>query len=156
MELLLTQADLDAMPDQLREQLFRHLTGNRAASGRLAPELVPLTADQATALLREVSFHPAGAQLHLVLERLAYTDAARPPAGQRLMDALDEKGAHLGRYLAALNRMTAKVTGRPGARLWDRHKDEDTYTVPAATREHLRDLLSTMKKSGKHEEAQWE
>ena len=156
MELLLTQADLDAMPDELREQLFSYLAGTWAAGEHHVPEVVALSREQATALLREVSFHRAGARLHLLLERLAYSDAARPPARERLIEALDDEGEHLGRHLGALNRMTAKVTGRPGARLWEHHKEADTYTVPAATREQLRELLSTMKASGKREEPLWE
>jgi hypothetical protein len=156
MELVLTQADLDAMPAGLREHLFSFLGGAWPPADDHSTEPAVLNREQATALLREISFHGAGARLHALLHRLAYADAARPPSRERLTEALEDEGGHLGRYLGSLNRMTAKVTGHPGARLCAHQKDADTYTVAPATRELLRELLATIKASGKHEEPLWE
>lgn len=156
MELVLTQADLDAMPDGLRKQLFDYLGSTWSAGEHHPAEAAPLTREEATALLREVSFDRAGARLRLLLHRLAYADTARPPSRKRLVEALEGEGEHLGRYLGSLNRMTAKVTGHPGARLCEHERETDTYTVPAATRELIRELLTTMKELGKHEEPLWE
>jgi hypothetical protein len=156
MEILLTQADLDAMPSGLREQLFSYLGKTWPAGEHQVAEAVSLTREQAIALLREVSFHHAGAHLRVLLERLAYADAGRPPTRDRLTEILKTQGEHLGLYLGFLNRITAKVTGRPGARLCDHQKDADIYTVPAATRALLRELLETLKSSGRGEEPLWE
>lgn len=156
MELLLTQADLDQMPAALREQLFRYLACVRAP-GEPGPDAgAQLDRAQAIGLLREISFDPAGDRLRTLVERLAYGDAARPPTRKRLMEALEEDSPHLARHLASLDRMTAKVTGRPGARLCAHGKINDSYTVPAATRKLLRELLATMKASGRGEEPLWE
>jgi len=144
------------MPSGLREQLFSFLGGTWPAGEHHLAETVPLTREQAIALLREVSFQHTGAWLRLLLERLAYADAARPPSRERLVEMLEVEGKHLGRYLGSLNRITAKIIGRPGVRLFEHHKEADTYIVPAATREVLRELLSTMKVSGKGEEPLWE
>lgn len=156
MQIVLTQTDLDAMPTALREQLFLYLSGLAPAAGHHALETAELTRDQAVALLREISFHRAGGRLRTLLERLAYTEASRPPSRERLAKALEADGEHLGRYMGFLNRITAKVTGRPGARLYEHHRDTDSYTVPEATREILRDLLATMKASWEREEPPWE
>ncbi|HQT77906.1 MAG: hypothetical protein B7Z80_20855 [Rhodospirillales bacterium 20-64-7] len=155
MQLVLTQTDLDAMPAALREQLFSYLGGFLPGGGHHAIETAELTRDQAIGLLREISFHRAGARLHTLLERLAYTDAAQPPTRERLARALEADGEHLGRYLGFLNRITAKVTGRPGARLYDHSKEADAYTVPEATRAVLREVLAAMKASGEQEEPPW-
>ena len=154
MELVLTQADLDAMPAELRQQLFVHL-GWREPGKRDEGEVVPLNREQATALLREVSFHRAGARLRLLLDQLARGDATKLPSKKRMVEALEEDGAHLGRYLAMLNRITAKVAGQPHARLCEYRKPIDAYVANAATREILQDLLVTMKASGKQEGPLW-
>jgi hypothetical protein len=144
------------MPTGLRQQLFLHLCKNGGAGQPGQAEGVPLTRGHAIALLREVSFHRAGARLRVLLNQLAYGEAAKPPSRNRMIEALEEDGAHLGRYLATLNRMTAKVTGHPGAKLCEYHKTSDAYTAHAATREILRELFLTMKASGKLEEPLWE
>jgi hypothetical protein len=155
MELVLTQAAIDGMPSGLREQLFGYL-GSRPTDEYHTAEVALLTREQAAALVRGISFHHAGAQLRVLLDRLAYTDTARPPSRKRLTKALEAEGRQLGGYLDALNRLTANVTGHPGARLCEHQKTTDTYTVLVATREHLRELLSTMRASGKVEESLWE
>ena len=154
MELVLTQADFDAMPTKLRHELFVWLSRGEAYDQ--AGEGLPLNREQAIALLREVSFHPAGARLKALIDRLAYADTARPPSKRRLIEALNEDGGRLGRYVATLNRLTSKVTGRPKARLCEYHKLTDGWSTHAATRAILRELLSTMKASGAREEPLWE
>jgi len=156
MELVLTQADFDAMPIGLREQLFSYLGGTWPVAEHHLTEARPLGREQATALLREVSFHHDGARLLMLLRRLGYADSSRPPSRERLMEALGSEGGNLGRHLGTLNRMAAKVTGHLGAKLCEHQKDADTYTVPTATRELLRELLTMMKASGKSEEPLWE
>ena len=156
MELVLTQADIDGMPRTLREQLFDYLGGTWSETEYHPAEAAVLTPEQATALLREVSFHHAGAHLRILLERFAYLDTARPPSRERLIKALGTEGKYLGRYLGVLNRLTATITGHPGEKLYEYQKESDTYVVPAATRETLRDLMTTMKASGKAEEPLWE
>lgn len=156
MELVLTQADLDAMPAELRHRLFVHLGGGGGPGELDEGEAVPLSREQAIALVREVSFHRAGVHLRVLLDRLANGGVAKPPSRKRMIEALGEDGAHLGRYLAMLNRITAKVTEHPDARLCEYQKAADAYTTHPATREILRELLVTMRASGKQEEALWE
>jgi len=156
MELILTQADLDAMPADLRQQLFVHLGGVREAGGLDQGRSALLSREQAIGLLREVSFHRAGTRLRALLDRLAYGGRVKAPSRRRMVEALGGEGAHLRRYLATLNRMTAKVTGRPDARLWEYDRASDTYTADAATRKILRGVLVTMKEAGKQEEPLWE
>ena len=155
MKLVLTQDDLDAMPRELHEQLFDYLRAPSAGE-RHPAEAIPLTREQVIALLREVSFHRSGSRLLPLLDRLAYGEAAKPPSRDRLSQVLDEEGEHLGRYIATLNRMARKVTGRPQARLCERQADGDTYAVPAATRALLRELLTRLHQSPEHEEPLWE
>jgi hypothetical protein len=156
MELVLTQADLDVMPAELRLQLFTYLGRTRGPGELDHGEGELLSREQAIGLLREVSFHRAGARLRVLLERLVHDATAKPPSRKRMIEALEEDGAQLGRYLATLNRITAKVTGRPDARLCEYQKAADAYRMHAETREILRDLLVTMKASGKQEEPLWE
>ena len=156
MELVLTQADIDGMPSSLREQLFGYLGGSWPSGEHHLAEAVPLDREQAIALLREVSFHRAGARLRLLVDRLAYADAARAPSRDRLVEVLEDDGEHLGRYLGALNRIMARVTKHSSARLCEHQKETDTYTVPAASRKILRELLTTMKTSGRGEEPLWD
>ena len=156
MELVLSQADLDGLPAALREQLFRHLAGAHVRREGGTEAGAPLDREQAIALLREISFHRAGEHLRALLARLAYGEAARPPTRARLLEALEADGRRLAHDLASLDRLVAKVTGRPGARLSDYDKATDSYAVHAATREALRDVLATMKASGRQEEPLWE
>jgi hypothetical protein len=155
MELVLTEADLQRMPAELRHQLFLYLGRTMGPDEGDKAEGGPLTREHAIAVLREVSFHRAGGCLRLLLERLSYADAARPPTRKRLTAALGENGAHLGQYVAALNRIAAKVAGHPGLKLCQYHQAGDAYTAHAATRGVLRDLLAAMKASGKNEEPPW-
>lgn len=156
MELLLTQADFEAMPGRLRQELFLYLGGAVGSGEIVEAESTSLAREEGIALLRQVSFHESGARLRVLLERMAYADPTKPLSKTRLLEILKEDAAHLGRYIATLNRMTAKVTGRPSARLCHYHKASDTYTVQVATRDLLRELLTTMKASGIREEPLWE
>lgn len=156
MELILTQVDLDTMPAELRRELFLYL--GRAVRPSEAGELegTPLDREHVIALLREVSFHRSGARLRVLLDRLAYGDAARPPSRQRMTEALEADGVHLGRYVGTLNRIAAKVTGQPGIKLCQYHHARDAYTAHPATRGMLRDVLAAIKASGEKEEPLWE
>ena len=156
MELVLSQADLDGLPAALREQLFLHLAGTHVRREGGTEAGAQLDREQVIAVLREISFHHAGEHLRALLARLAYGEAARPPTRARLMEALEVDGPHLARDLASLDRMVTKVTGRPAERLSEYDKATDSYAVPAATRALLRDVLATMKASGKQEEPLWE
>jgi hypothetical protein len=156
MELLLTQADLDRMPAALRDQLFVHLAGVHGPGEHGREAGTQLDREQATALLREVSFHPAGDSLWPLLEHLASGKGARPPTRERLMEALKEDSPQLGRHLASLDRLTAKVIGRPGVRLCAHDRTDDSYAMHAATRQLVRELLATMNASGRKEEPLWE
>lgn len=152
MELVLTQADPEAMPGRLRNELFRHLGGAVVSGEIAAAESASLAREEGIALLRQVSFHQSGARLRVLLERIASADPARPVSKKRLLELLKEDAVHLGRDIATLNRMTAKATANPRAKHCRYDKVTDTYTIHAATREALRELLMTMKASGVREE----
>ena len=155
MELTLTQADLDGMPAELRQALFLYLGrgGRSSKPGEL--DGASLDREHVIALLREISFHRSGAKLRVLIDRLAYSDAARPPSRQRMTEALEADGVHLGRYVAALNRITEKVTGQPGIKLCQYDHARDAYMAHPATRHLLRDVLAKIKASGKTEEPPW-
>jgi len=155
MELVLSEADLERMPAELRHQLFLYLGRTMGPDEGDKAEGAPLTRQHVIAVLREVSFHRSGACLRVLLDRLSYSDAAKPPSKKRLTTALGENGAHLSRYVAALNRIAAKVTGHPGLKLCQYHEANDAYTAHAATRGVLQDLLAAIKASGKNEEPLW-
>jgi hypothetical protein len=157
MELLLTQADLAAMPGRLRRDLFLYL-GGAVASGEIAEadSTTSLTREEGIGLLRQVSFHQSGAHLRVLLERMAFAEQAKPLSKKRLLEIVKEDSIHLGRYIASLNRMTGKIVGHPGAKLCRYDKATETYAVHVATRNMLRELLTTMKASGTQEEPLWE
>jgi hypothetical protein len=155
MELVLTQADLEAMPGRLRHELFLYL--GAVGSGEIVEaESTSLAREQAIALLRQISFYRSGSRLRVLVEYMAFADPAKPLSRKRLLDMLKEDTVHLGRYIATLNRMTAKITTRPGTRLCRYDKVTDSYIVHPATRDTIRDLLTTMKASGVREEPLWE
>jgi hypothetical protein len=155
MELVLTQADLEAMPGRLRHELFLFL--GAVGSGEIVEaENTLLAREQAIALLRQTSFHQSGRRLRVLLEQVAFADPAKPLSRKRLLETLKEDKVHLGRYMATVNRMTAKIMAHPGAKLCRYDKVTDSYTVHPATRDTLRDLLTTMKASGVREEPLWE
>ena len=156
MELLLTQADFDAMPAELREQLLLHLAGRFGAREDEGAEGVALDREQVTALIREVSFHHAGGQIRVLLQQLVDGETGKSPTRTRIIDAMQEDAAHFGRHLAALDRMVAKVSGRRHARLCRHDRKVDTYTMKPRTRTLIRELLATIKASGKDEEPMWE
>ena len=156
MKLILTQVDLDGMPAGLRQELFLYLGQAVGPSEPAELEVASLDREHVIALLREISFHRSGAKLRVLIDRLAHGDAARPPSRQRMTEALESDGVHLGRYVATLNRIAAKVTGQPGIRLCQYHHARDAYMIHPATRHLLRDVLAAVKASGKKEEPLWE
>jgi hypothetical protein len=155
MQLVLTEADLERMPAALRHQIFLYLGRTLGPDECDTTEGAPLTRQQAIAVLREVSFHRSGACLRVLLDRLSYGDAAKPPSQKRLTTALGENGAHLGQHVGTLNRIAAKAAGRPSLKLCQYHEESDAYTAHPATRAVLRDLLAVIKASGKNEEPPW-
>jgi hypothetical protein len=87
MELLLTQADLAAMPGRLRRDLFLYL-GGAVASGEIAEadSTTSLTREEGIGLLRQVSFHQSGAHLRVLLEQMAFAEPAKPLSKKRLLE----------------------------------------------------------------------
>jgi hypothetical protein len=157
MQLILSEADFEKMPPELRRSLLQFVSGAERATDDAEPETVSLERTQATALLREASFHRDGKALHALLKRLAYGEEAQPPTRQLLVDALPDGGqTSLGRHLATLNRITARVVKQRAAKLWHHRRTADTYAVHPATRKALRDLLPVLARSGKAEEPLWE
>ncbi len=157
MQLVLTESDLAKMPPELRRDLLQFIGGAGGVPVSAEPGTTALSQTQATALLREVSFHRDGKILHTLIRPLVYRDDATPPARQLLIDALPEEArAGLGRHLATLNRLTARVLKRRDAKLWRHRRADDAYAVHPATRKVLRDLLPVLARSGKSEEPLWE
>jgi len=157
MQLILSEADLEKMPPELRRNLLQYISGAERATNGAEFETIPLARAQATALLREASFHRDGKALHALLKKLAYREEAEPPTRQLLADALpDEARKSLQRHLATLNRLAARVAKQRGAKLWHYRRPADAYAVHPATRKALRDLLPVLARSGKSEEPLWE
>jgi hypothetical protein len=157
MQLVLTEVDLAKMPSDLRRDLLQFLGGTSGAPVGAEPGTTALSQTQATALLREVSFHRDGKALRSLIRPLAYRDDAEPPARQLLIDTLPEEArAAVGRHLATLNRLTARVLKRRDAKLWRHRRADDAYAVHPVTRKALRDLLPVLARSGKSEEPLWE
>lgn len=157
MQLTLSDADLAKMPPELRRSLLNYIAGAETATDGAASLTMPLGRAQATAVLREVSFHRDGAALHALLKRFAYQEEDDRPTRQTLAGAVpDAARTNLPRLLAALNRITARVAKRRGAKLWHYRRAADAYSVHPATRKALRDLLPVLARSGKLEEPLWE
>jgi hypothetical protein len=157
MQLILSEADLENMPPELRRSLLQYVGGAMGKAEAAVPETVSLARPQATALLREASFHRDGKVLNALLKRLAYKEEAEPPTRQLLAEAVPQAArADLRRHLATLNRLTARVAKQRGARLWQYRRAADAYAVHPATRKVLRDLLPVLARSGQAEEPLWE
>ena len=157
MQLTLSEADLAKMPPELRRSLMQFIAGAEPAAAGAPVPATPLAPAQVTALLREASFHRDGAALHALLKRLAYREESETPTRQTLARALpDAARKSLPRHLATLNRLAARIAKERGAKLWHHRRADDSYAVPPATREALRDLLPVLARSGKQEEPLWE
>ena len=156
MELVLTEADLKLMPTELREQLLQYLAELVSASEPITEKNLSLTRDQAAALLREISFHRSGADLHRVLAQLTRTGRTRFLSRKRMSEALRIDGKLIGQYVTVLNQIAAKIAGSRDVRLFKYYKTRDSYAIEPSTRQLLRDVLKTMKASGKLEEPLWE
>lgn len=151
----LTQADLDAMPAELRRQLLRYLGQTRSLWPRATAVTGAAALDrrQVTALLRDISFHPKGKALRALLDRLADGDTAR----QKLAAALQAgERARLGGYIALLNRLAARAARQRALRLCRFVRGDKAYVIHPATRQHLRDLLPGIEHAGEQEEPLWE
>lgn len=157
MQLLLTEKDLDRMPPELRQGLLLYLAGTPQPPPAAGVQATPLGRAQATALLREISFHRDGRALRALLKRLAYGEDREAPPRRRLAEALPKAApALLARHLATLNRLTARIAKARSARLWRQRRADGAYTVHPATRQALRELLPVLARSGKAEEPLWE
>jgi hypothetical protein len=150
-ELELTRADIEAMPEALRHQLLAFV---EERMGLTAAKATSLERDQVATLLREISFHEWGRDLRLLLHALAYTNE---PARQKLLDLLPKRDrTQLDRYIATLNRLAAKVVNAPTAQLCCLQPAKNTYSADPRTRHHLRDLLPGIERAGENEEPLWE
>ncbi len=157
MQLILSEADLEKMPPELRRSLLQYLGGAERKTDGAEPGTTALGRAQATALLREVSFHRDGKALHSLLKRLAYKEGAEPPTRQLLAEALPAGTQKtLQRHLATLNRLTARVLKQRGAKLWHFRRADESYAVHSATGKVLRDLIPVLARSGRSEELLWE
>lgn len=157
MQLILSEIDLERMPPELRRSLLEFLIGVERAAVGVEPETTSLASAQATALLREVSFHRDGKELPALLKRLADRQEASPATRALLVDALPPASQKsLRRYLTTLNQLTARVTKHRGAKLWEYRRSADAYAVDPATRKALHELLPVLARSGTAEEPLWE
>lgn len=153
-ELELTRADLEAMPEALRHQLLAFV---EERMGLTTGKATRLERDEVAALLREISFHESGRHLRLLLHALAYTNDADAPTRQRFLELLAKRDrAQLDRYITTLNRLAAKVVNAPTARLCCLQPGKGTYSADPRTRHHLRDLLPGIERAGENEEPLWE
>lgn len=154
-ELELTRADLEAMPEGLRQQLLAFIE-ERMGLAKGKAKATPLDRDQIAALLREISFHEWGQRLRALLDCLAYTEEDNAPTRQRFLESLPESGrAELDRYIATLNRLAANVAHIPDAQLCCFQRRKATYIADPRTRHHLRDLLPGIERAGENEEPLW-
>ena len=166
MTLTLTRSDLDAMPARLRRQLLLYLDGRPRSQGRQprsrqATEgtvaASPLGRREVAALLRDVSFHRLGKPLRALLDRLAYDDAGSPPTRRMLASALPAgERDRLGRYVAMLNRLAAKMVKQSGSPVCCFTRGTDSYTLHPTTRRWMRDLLPGIEHAGNQQEPLWE
>jgi hypothetical protein len=157
MQLTLSEADFERMSPELRRSLLNYIGGAERPKLAIVPQPAPLDRSQATALLREISFHRDGKVLHAMVRRLAYKNETEPPTRHQLADALpSEAKERLPRHLAALNRIAGRLAKPRGAKLWRYRRAADAYVVHPATRKALRDLIPVLARSGKSEEPLWE
>jgi hypothetical protein len=156
MQLTLSERDLELMPPELRRQVFLYLGQVQSPEEDADHEATPLDRSQVVALVREVSFHPDGRVLHALLEKFGYAEDGDAPDHDRLAKALLAEESRLRHHLAVLNRLTSRAANQPHARLWRYHRDSRRYAAHPTTRQTLRDVLSTLARSGKDEEPLWE
>jgi hypothetical protein len=152
MQLTLSERDLELMPVELRRQLFLYLWQLSPSQESSGGEATPLDRLHMIALLRDVSFHPEGRALHLLLEKLAY----HAPTQEQLVSVLPGEPADLAHYMAILNRLTPRAANQPQLRLWHYDRNSRRYRADPATRQLLREVLSTLARSGEGEEPLWE
>lgn len=154
-ELTLTRADLDAMPDELRHQLLAYLD-QHPSPRRIEGTASRLERQQVAALLRETSFHKQGRPLRALLDRFAYDNDADAPTRQQLAHLLPAAGrARVGQYIAMLNHLAAKAAKDPKARLCSNPHGDTGYAVDPTTRRWLRELLPGIERAGEQEEPLW-
>lgn len=155
-EIRLTRSDLHTMPADLRHRLLDYLAGAGLPDSAYAGGS-PIDRRQIVALLREISFHRDGILLRALLDRLAYRDTDSPPTRRGLEEALPpDLRPRLGRYIALLNRLSAKAAMNRDTRLCRPARRGMIYTAHPTTRRWLRELLPAIEHAGEHEEPLWE
>ena len=168
MQVILTASDLDAMPTALRQELLAYLAARRkplapkgAKKRRGAGEagvydgLAMLDREQATALVRNVSFGRRRKGLHDLLEALSYEKDAYAPSPERLARLLKlDDTRHLRRHFDAIRRLLKQATHDiPPMMRYSRRTR--TYLVHPTTRASLREVLAQLARSGEGEEPPW-
>ena len=168
MQVILTAADLAAMPTALRQDLLAYLATRRkpsTASGarqrRATAEsgtfdgLAVLDRDQAISLVRQVSFGHRLKGLHDLLEALSYEKDGDAPGPAHLAHLLKlENVRRLRRYFDALRRLLKQVT-RDILPIVRYSRRSETYLVHPATRASLREIFAQLARSGEGEEPPW-
>ncbi len=168
MQVILTAADLAAMPTALRQDLLDYLATRRKpgaprSAGRRLGEaqsagyegLAVLDRSQATALVRAMSFGHELKGLHDLLEALAYQAEAEAPGPERLAHVLKlDDRRHLRRYFVAIKRLLCREAhdALPLARYSRR---TGAYLVHPITRASLREVFEQLARSGEGEEPPW-
>ncbi len=168
MQVILTASDLAAMPTALRQDLLRYLAARRKSSPRRGADerpgagesapfegLAVLDRDQASVLIRNVSFGRKLRGLHDLLEALAYQtdrDAPDPERLSRLLKLDDVR--HLRRYFAAVRRLLKEVA-KDSAPLLRYSRRTGSYLVHPVTRASLREVFTGLAQSGEGEEPPW-
>ena len=156
------------MPTTLRQDLLDFLATRRkpSASGptRRRPEagergvfdgLAVLDRDQATALVRNVSFGRKLKGLHDLLEALSYQKDADAPTPQQLAHLLKLGDVrHLRRYFAAIGRLLKQVT-QDAAPITRHSRRSGAYLVHPITRASLREVFAELAQTGEGEEPPW-
>jgi hypothetical protein len=157
MQLILSEADIENMPPELRRSLFLHLGRIQHTEKSVEREATALGRSQVAGLLRDISFRPDGPVLRALVGRLAYAEEAEAPDHNQLAEVLPaETREDLRRHLATLSRLTPRAAKQSDARLWHFNRASRSYAVHPMTRQTLRELLPALARSGEGEEPLWE
>jgi hypothetical protein len=168
MQLILTEADLAAMPASLRHDLLAYMATHRKVSRSVVARrrgadaestrlegLAVLDRSQAIALVRSVSFGRQLKGLHDLFEAFSYEKDGEAPGPERLARLLKvDDPRHLRRYFDAIKRLLKPVT-RDTARLARYSRRNGTYLVHPITRASLREVFAQLARSGEGEEPLW-
>jgi hypothetical protein len=168
MQVILTASDLTAMPAALREELLAYLATRRktaalsgarrrhaTADNGMFDGLAVLDRDQATALIRNVSFGRKLRGLHDLLEALSYEKDGDAPGREQLARLLTlDDARHLRRYFNAIERCVKPFT-HDTAPILRYSRRTGSYLVHPTTRASLREVFAQLARSGEGEEPLW-